>query len=261
VTDRADITPELRTFLKAGDPPDSIALELLLRLRQLAAGAPLRATTKGDTSIGMTIERALGIPPNPSMTPDFKGIELKSNRRNRPKTRSTLFAQVADWNISPLKSSAQIVDTYGYVRNEDTKLYCTLSTQVANSQGLKFELRENDTLLVEFDDKNQLDIAYWPIELLYRRLLSKHGETFWIKADTEMIAGEEYFSLKSVIHTRNPQPEKFLELLKSGMITMDHLIKRKGGISNAHEKGPLFKIKKQVLHELFPEPVDYLLID
>ena len=261
MNERAEITPELRAFLKAGDPPESIALELLLRLRQLAASIPLRATTRGDTSIGMTIERALGIPPNPSMTPDFKGIELKANRRNRPKTRSTLFAQVADWSISPLKSSAEIVDTYGYERGDDLKLYCTLSTQVANSQGLKFELRNNDTLLVELDELNQRDIAYWPVELLYRRLLSKHGETFWIKADTETIDGEEYFSLKSVIHTRNPQTEKFLELLKGGLITMDHLIKRKGGISNAHEKGPLFKIKKQVLHELFPEPVEYLLAD
>jgi len=167
-----------------------------------------------------------------------------------------LFAQVADWSISPLKSSAEILEKYGYVRGEDFKLYCTLSTQKVNSQGLSFQYDETLDLLIEKDSGNNT-VAVWPGNTLRSRLLEKHNETFWIQATSKIIDGVEYFDLHSVTHTRRPLVSQLLPLIQSGVITMDHLIKRKG--NSAAEKGPLFKINKRDLLFLFPEPKHYSL--
>lgn len=237
---------------------ESVALELLKKLRSLAKDGPLKAVKTGDTAIGMTIEHALGIEANSLKTPDYKGIELKSAREKTKtqKNRSTIFAQVADWKISPLKNSGEIVDKYGYMRDADLKLYCTINTKSPNSQGLQFEYRANEDLLVEKHTTDG-DIAYWQGATLRARLLEKHKETFWIQAESIYIDDHEHFILKSIIHTKNPLISQFMQLLDEGIITMDHLIKRKNKTGAAAEKGPLFKINPKNLMLIFPESKIY----
>jgi hypothetical protein len=165
---------------------------------------------------------------------------------------------VADWEKSPCKSSAEILDKYGYQRAIDFKLYCTVSTQKANSQGLQFFYDEANDQLIE-KDRDGKNVAIWPGRLLRDRLLQKHAETFWIAARTIMVKGVEHFELISVTHTKRPLVSQLIPLIEAGVITMDHLIKRIGGKSAAAEKGPLFKINKRDLSFLFPDPKTYLL--
>lgn len=237
---------------------EAIAHELLERLKVLSKKGALKAIKQGDTAIGMTIEHALGISANSSPYPDYKGIELKSARLNKTSNRTTLFAQVPDWSISTLKSSKEIVDKYGYPRESDLKLYCTLSASKYNSQGLGFEVDFNNDLLNEVHEQDG-NVASWLGQTLRNKLLEKHRETFWIKADTHMSNDDEYFTLNSITHTKNPLASQFLLLMEQQIITMDHLIKRKDITGKTTEKGPLFKIKPQHLSLLFPEPKEYVL--
>ena len=69
----------------------------------------------------------------------------------------------------------------------------------------------------------------------------------------------EFFILKSITHTKNPLSNQFLLLMEQGIITMDHLIKRKNKTGSASEKGPLFKIRPEHLSLLFPDPKNYVL--
>jgi hypothetical protein len=235
---------------------NSIAEELLKKLKKIAK-SPIKSIIKGDTAVGMAVEFALNIVANSSKQPDYKGIELKAGRGE--KNRASLFAQVADWSISPCKSSADILDKYGYQREDDFKLYCTVSAQKVNSQGLRFFYDESADQLIEKDRDNN-NVAIWQGTLLRKRLLEKHTETFWINATSIMINGVEHFKLISVTHTKRPLESQLLPLIQSGMITMDHLIKRKGGSKpSVSEKGPLFKIDKRNLAFLFPEPKVYFL--
>lgn len=239
---------------------EAIAHELLALLEALSKKGALKAIKKGDTAIGMTIEHALGIPANSSPFPDYKGIELKSARLNNASNRTNLFAQVPDWSISTRKSSKEIVDKYGYPRNKDLKLYCTLSANKYNSQGLGFEVDFNNDLLNEVHNQDG-NVATWPGQTLRNKLLEKHRETFWIKANTHTHNDDEYFTLKSITHTKNPLANQFLLLIEQGIITMDHLIKRKDMTGKTTEKGPLFKIRPQHLSLLFPEPINYILCE
>jgi len=249
------ITKVLNEYRKKEDKP---AQELLVRLKQIAKN-PIKAISIGDTAVGMAVELALGIKPNSKKTPDYAGIELKAGRGS--KNRSTLFAQVPLWSQGMCKSSADILDRYGYPgANGDQRLYCTVSTQKKNSQGLQFEYDEAHDRLLEKDEKGQV-VAVWPGALLRQRLAEKHAETFWINATSEIIGGVEHFHLKSVTHTKRPLESQFLPLMHSGVITMDHLIKRKSGAKSVQEKGPLFKINKEDLKYLFPKPQNYTLVD
>lgn len=237
----------------------AVATELLNLLIKLAAKGPIPALLQADTAIGRTLETQLNIKINSSKKPDYKGIELKSYRDKRG-TRKNLFTQVPDWKRSRFKSSAEILDAFGYYRENDFKLYCTVSSLVRNSQGLKLKMNPELNQLIENSNISSIgDFVVWGLEALHTSLLEKHNETFWIAADSINIDGKEHFLYTKVEHTRKPIVTQFDILLEQGIITLDHLIKRtKSG--GAKEKGPIFKIKPNALDLLFPPSQSYTLI-
>lgn len=253
-------TSPLKHFFKSiFAEADAVSSDLLHNLRAIAAQGPIKAVCRGSTAIGRSIESMLGIPINSSKQPDYKGIEIKAGRAllsangkiTKSKNRATLFACVPDWDLSRCKSSKQILDEFGYARDGDFKLYCTVSTRIANSQGLVFEYNDAERWLKELHRGNTpKDVAVWRMNRLEQRLMEKHRETFWISARTIIQAGHEYFDLLSVTHTRNPNIPQLERMLCNGQVTMDHLIKRVRN-NAAHEKGPLFKIGHLHIPELF----------
>ena len=238
---------------------NEIADELLKMLNKIAQRGFVPAMLNADTAIGRTLETLLGIDINSSKKPDYKGIELKSYRDKRG-NRKNLFAQVPEWNLSKFKSSAEILDNFGYNRGDDFKLYCTVSSLVRNSQGLMLKLDGNTRQLLENSDKSSIgDFVVWGLETLHKRLLEKHNETFWIAADSIIVDEKEFFQYKKVEHTKKPVVSQFDILLEQGIITLDHLIKRKS-TGSVVEKGPIFKIKPNSLDLLFPPSQIYSLI-
>lgn len=238
---------------------NEVAFELLAMLRKIACAGPIPSLINADTSVGRTLETALGIDINSSKKPDYKGIELKSFRNNRGH-RKNLFAQVPDWELSKFKSSAEILNTFGYEREDDFKLYCTVSTITRNSQGLKLRMDNDIRQVIENSDKLEVgDFVVWTLDKLHFRLKEKHKETFWVEAESTRINDREYFQYKLVEHTRKPITSQFDLLIEQGIITLDHLIKRnsKGKVV---EKGPLFKIKPKGIELLFPPSMSYNLI-
>ena len=238
---------------------NEVADELIILLNEIAGRGPISAMLAADTAIGRTLETLLGIDINSSKKPDYKGIELKSYRDKRG-NRKNLFAQVPDWNLSKFKSSAEILGAFGYERGEEFKLYCTVSSLVRNSQGLKLKMDTDINQLIENSNKSNIgDFVVWGLETLHNRLLEKHNETFWIAADSISIHGLEHFQYKKVEHTKKPIVSQFDILIEQGIITLDHLIKRKS-TGSVVEKGPLFKIKPNALGLLFPPSQLYSLI-
>jgi hypothetical protein len=236
-----------------------VAEELLSLLRSIAVQGAVPAMLQADTAIGRTLETLLGININSSKQPDYKGIELKSFRDKRG-NRKNLFAQVPDWEASKFKSSAEILNEFGYQRGDDFKLYCTVSAIVRNSQGLKLKLDTDVRQLIETSDKATVgDFVVWGLETLHNRLLEKHNETFWVATDTTIVDGKEHFIYKKVVHTKKPIVSQFDILLEQGIITLDHLIKRTSA-GKVVEKGPLFKIKPNSLNLLFPPSQSYDLL-
>jgi hypothetical protein len=253
-----------RLVKKLSKNANAVSDELLGKLR-LIAKERVRAECVGDTAVGRTLESLLGIAQNSNKAPDYKGIELKSFRGKRGTasgggTRGGLFGQVPNWKKSKLKSSAEVLKNFGYTKGGEFRLYCTVNTKAPNPQTLRLRVDQGKESLFETSSKPGLtDFLQWDFSKLHERLLTKHRETFWIRAHHEIESGKEYFRYESVRHTINPSIAQFDQLLSEGIITMDHLIKQeeRGRVS---EKGPLFKIPKHYIPLLFPNPRDYSLL-
>ena len=256
----SNITNPIKELIsEINEVENEVAQELLYLIKELANRGPVPSMHDADTSVGRSLETELGIQINSSREPDYKGIELKAFRANKG-NRKNLFAQVPDWKLSKFKSSSEILDAFGYEREEDFKLYCTVSAITSNSQGLSLKVNADINHLVETSDNKRIgDFVVWTLEKLHQRLLEKHKETFWVAADTHLIDGKNYFQYKEVEHTKKPITSQFDILLEQGIITLDHLIKRnsKGRVV---EKGPLFKIKPNGFNLLFPPSEKYQLL-
>ncbi len=255
-------SPLSKLLIEVGATRSLIANELLGKLREVASRGWIQTITRGDTGIGATLESCLGIQINSKRTPDYNGIEIKAKRiRGLRATKNNLFAQVPDWSISRLKSSAAILDSYGYFRGDVKKLYCTVKSIVPNSQGLMLKVDERADLLHEVhqSDGRFEDVVSWKIDALRARLLEKHSETFWVGADAKKIDGFEFFQYKKVLHTRAPFTSNFHTLCQEGIVTLDHLIQRNAA-GRVKEKGPIFKIHEAKLELLFPPPHLYELV-
>ncbi len=247
-------------FNKLRKKEESISEELFHKIYKIHKQGWIKGTGIGDKAVGETLEHLLGIETNSSKKPDYKGIELKAKRvkdKKKTKTRSNLFAQVADWKKSNIKSSKEMLDTYGYFRDGKYRLNCTVSTKVLNSQGLQFIIDETNEELHEIHinkDNKKTKCLIWPIEVLIDRLKTKHNETFWVEAESRIGEdGIEEFLYTKITHTKLPFLNQLVPLIEQGIITMDHLISAKEGKS-AEERGPLFKMELKNLHLLFPDP-------
>ena len=226
---------------------------------------------RADTAIGRQVEALLGIDMNASKLPDYKGIELKSFRSQRPSIKKNLFCKVPDWDLSHLKSGAEIVDKYGYMSGGIKSYRNTLYCKAPNSQNLRLNMNYPDDLLEIEEDKiigeNQVkkiaDVAVWRLQTLHECLLTKHHETFWIEVDTRIgDQGQEQFMFNKIEHTRNPIVSQFDILLEQSMITVDLLLGRpKVDLETGKPKkggdAVSFKIKKSAAGLLFPDSVIY----
>ena len=226
---------------------------------------------RADTAIGRQVEALLGIDMNASKLPDYKGIELKSFRSQRPSIKKNLFCKVPDWELSHLKSGTEIVDKYGYMSGGIKSYRNTLYCKAPNSQNLRLNMNYPDDLLEIEEDKiigeNQFkkiaDVAVWRLQTLHECLLTKHHETFWIEVDTRIgDQGQEQFMFNKIEHTRNPIVSQFDILLEQSMITVDLLLGRpKVDLETGKPKkggdAVSFKIKKSAAGLLFPDSVIY----
>lgn len=255
-----DIASPLRDLiLGMSEDYDSVSHELLNKLMKYR-NEWIETGLNADTAIGRQVESLLGISMNNSTSPDYKGIELKSFRSHRPSIKKNLFCKVPDWDVSHLKSGAEIVQKYGYVSGGVKSYRNTLYCKSPNSQNLRLNVNYSDSLLeieedkiVENDEfKKIADVAVWKLQSLHQQLLKKHHETFWIEVDSRKgDDGREQFMFKKIEHTRKPIVSQFDILLEQSLITVDLLLGRprdkKGGDCVS------FKIKKSAAPLLFPE--------
>lgn len=241
-----------------------VADELLIKLKEIHKRGFIPSITSGDPGVGDTLENALGISRNNSKKPDYKGIELKATRitKNGAKkavTRATLFTKVPDDGLT----YSQILDKYGKVqipRGETIprkQIYETLSTKKYNAYGLKLKVDYDADKLLLIDDAQPKPniVSTWDFDILRKTLLTKHPETFWVKAASE-IRDIEYFRYDWVIHTRNPNVLLLAPLIDNGEITADLAahIKPDG---KYRDHGLLFKILPQNIRDLLSDEKTY----
>lgn len=242
-----------------------IAKELLEKMNLISAKGFIRTVTAGDTGIGITLEKELGIKANSNRAPDYKGIELKSkrNRSRKQKAKDQLFSKSPMWKISPIQKASGLISLRGYQDSDNYQaLRHTISGDKPNSLGLFLEIDYEKKILkqMHYDKEtgNKTHDVSWYIEDLKSALLAKHKETFWVYAESEGKDSEEYFHYKEVTYTQGPDIDKFEILLSTGLLTVDYTMHIKEN-NRVRDHGYLFKLKPQAFHILFPKPTTYIL--
>lgn len=226
----------------------------------------LPAEIMADTGIGRTVESVLGIPMNDSKMADYKGIELKSKRIGSD-TKTALFTNSPDWNLSKCKNGREIADKYGYLKEGLTRntLQVTVSSLKPNAQGLALEVNwekerlEMNHFKLQADTNGKFaklhDVSVWTLLNLHQRLAEKHHETFWIDVESRIRNNVEEFRVSTIEHTKNPVISQFDVLLEQGKIKLDLMLSRPSGRGDTYS----FKMDKKWRPLLFPESETYVI--
>lgn len=252
-------------LIEAARQEDQVAQELLGKLQSIHDRGFLPSVTPGDPGVGDTLEDALGIRRNNAKTPDYKGIELKTTRltRNgtrRATTRVTIFTKVPHEGMT----YRQILDAYGKMqvpRGETEarwQLYETCRASRPNAYDLLLAVENGGERLhlLHQEGRTQRYVSAWLFTQLSQTLLTKHHETFWIKAVSEDRGGREFFRYDQVLHTKAPNTSLLVPLLAADKITVD-LAAHYEPDGRARDHGMLFKMMPEDLPLLFGEPILY----
>ena len=246
------------SYLNLRPAKDKVFQELLNKMKDIYDMGFVKSVGNGSKSVGETLEYHLGISPNSNKAPDFKGIELKSSQ-NR-KIRSTLFSKTPNWKLSRLKNTKEILTERGVFSTKDNRiaLYHSLKANIPNSYNMLLRVDLEQGLLRQnfLDERSEINDVNWVLNELKESLIAKHPRSFWVKAEKKIKSKNEYFNYVELIYTHSPNPNYFVALLESGLITVDYLMHMKGN-GAARDHGYLFKILPENLDSLFPKPEFY----
>ena len=133
-----------------------------------------------------------------------------------------------------------------------------MSATKINSYGLSLKVDTGNELLHQIyvnEGKSVTDVT-WTLSQLFDRLIEKHKQTFWVKADTQGKGKGEHFHYTKARYTSGVSPSKFPMLLETGIISLDYTIKALPN-GSAKDQGYLFKIKQNDLPLLFKSPQSF----
>ena len=247
------VTQSLRANTK-----DVIFDELLNKMIRIHQMGFIKSTGIGYKAIGETLESTLGIQPNASRNPDYKGIELKASRSS--KNRANLFSKTPNWKLSRLKGAKDILNERGVYSEKDSRiaLYNTLKANTPNSNNMLLRIDEKNNFLRQnyISESQEIEDVLWLIGDLQNSLLRKHPKSFWVKADIDIRNDWQYFKYNKITYTHSPNPNFFISLIEAKIITVDYLMHFKEN-GTARDHGYLFKILPENLKKLFPEPKEF----
>lgn len=160
----------------------------------------------------------------------------------------------------------EIVESYGkwQIPRGDTvarlQLYETFRCSRANAYDLILDVDVNNDRLNMLHQQERIRkyVSAWQMKNLREALLTKHHETFWIKAVSETRDGVEYFRYDRVLHTKNPNTSLLAPLLEADKITVDLAAHFKPD-GKWRDHGVLFKMMPNDLPLLLGEPTEYIL--
>ena len=251
--------------------------ELLNTLRAIEKQKWITSISTAPNSckaVGETLEKLLGIDPNSSKLPDYKGIEIKATNRGGSSAtaqgRFQLFGLAPNWQISPIKSEAELVEKYGYksVKHGAKALQVTVK-HTPNNQNLFLDYNSKKDLIENnFKSGRKLEnVVNWKLSSVKAALTRKHKKTFWVLADRRKntSTGKFEFYYHTVIATSDPFLNNFTVLMLSDIISLDYVAKQKvnskgksssnkNGFPAIRSHGINWKINQSQLSSLFPPP-------
>ena len=214
----------------------------------------IKSHRSGNTGIGKTFEDLLNKKEDNLALPDFKDIEIKS-QRNATSSMITLFTKSPDYpngvntflrenfgNVSPKYDGKKILHTTISAKNFNTHIsghYFKILIDKENCR-LTLQVRDHETQKIIYEN------AYWSFENIEKSLNEKLKFISVVGADEKVENNINYFQYNKIQLITGLTLENFLTALENGDIFVDIRIgvyntgKNKG---KTHDHGTGFRIK------------------
>ena len=237
-------------------------LELKNNFEEIKSMGWIMSKRKGSTGIGYTFESLLNMKENSLEIPDYKSIEIKT-QRTKSKSYVCLFNAAPDGDNSC--EIERLRNNYGYpdkILKNCKIINCDVFGNKLKNLGSKYKTK----LLVDWKNKklrliildNCLQIVdnniSWSFELLEEKLFRKLNYLAFIKADSKFIYGVEYFRYCELNIYKLKSFNKFIKLIEKGIIKITFKIcvvhhGEKRGKTDNHGTG--FSISRENLSKLY----------
>jgi MvaI/BcnI restriction endonuclease family len=209
----------------------------------------------GNTGIGMTLERTLGIAENNRQEADVHKTELKA-KRDHTTSLTTLFTK-SPHRYASLEAGRKLrgavrglVDAYGYMVEEDgtprLNLYATIRGEVIVAERVLRVAITDRNLVLMIDGQ---PVALWFEEDLRKAFTKVEHSLALIKAKTTLSEGQEVFRFTQGTIYAGAEFDTFLALIEQGVVTVDLRARYKGGKFKDH--GTAFRIHERDFSTLY----------
>lgn len=208
---------------------------------------------RGDTGVGKTFEDLLGKKEDNLAAPDYKDIEIKS-QREATASMITLFTKSPDF---PKKVNTLLREAYGNPSMEHGGkkiLHTTINAVNFNTHVSGYDFK----ILIDYDlrrlvlqvrehrnNRIVFDNAYWTFDNIEHRLNTKLKNIACVSAKEKKKNGKTYFKYTDMILVTGLTMNKFLKALEKGDIMVDirigvyHKGKNDG---KTHDHGTAFRM-------------------
>ncbi len=236
--------------------------EFDLLFRKIVNLGWVKSNRRHNTGVGKTLEDLMEIQENNLSQPDFKNIEIKS-QRDSAQSLLTLFTKSPS---EPSGANRLLRDKFGISTEsnpEIKKLHVSIfANRFTNCYGLwgmkiKIDNKKNQIKLVvknlENDQIEETDIFY-TFSDLKSKLFSKLQYLVFVNVKSKKIDGVEYFKFYDYSLFSDVKWEKFLNLIEQGIIMYDIRIgtyKSGSKRGKPHDHGSGFRIPPTKLTELY----------
>lgn len=223
-----------------------------------------QSVRKGNTGIGATLEKAMGIKENNSELSDLHGFEIKS-QRSSSNSHITLFTKAP---AAPKRVNNHIRNQYGSPDPEfndikilHTSVFGNRWNQHSGGYSYKMECDNNaERIFLLIKDNNTGDIKenniFWTYDQIKTKLDTKLKNLALIGADSTTVDDNELFTFNSCSLYFNPTIKTFIDGIQNGIIMFDFRIgayknKLSKQYGKTHDHGSAFRIKKEHLNSLY----------
>ncbi len=236
--------------------------DLISKFKSISSKQWIKGINNLTNSAGLTFEALLNKSADSMFFPDFFGIEIKCTQRFS-RFPITLFSQSFDG--PSLYEMNRIVNTYGKsdVIYRDRKLLnaninCKSKTLVNSKYYFKLNINEKEKKLYlsVYDKDNSLieDEVYISFDTLKTKLELKLSNLAIVWASKKTIDNNPYFRYYKMIIYKLKSFDKFIELLKKGIILVNIVgrVTRSGPeAGRQRNKNLVFQISKDYIEKLF----------
>ena len=208
---------------------DQAENDVLTKLIKIVNINPIKSKNNNKNELGRTIEEMFGIDNNQLPVADYNGIEIKCKYIKSEYPIRLFSCNLDGANLFEVKN---IFEKFSNISNGKRKFnhsffntkisYInnnTISKLIVNSVEkkiyMKFYNRKYETIY---------DNAYWSYDLLEERTKIKLNYIVMIKYEIKYINNEKYYIIKNIIFYKYKGFERFIELIKYGIIFVNSSI-------------------------------------